>query len=136
MKLFLAVAISFLVAVSLEITCIVATEKYYNCDVYTNAENATSNHTLCVEDFQDGKFYCKSWECDTPDCPTDQQTTQSDCPICPDTCSDGGRILEVGEQVLCVDGSNICQCVATGVVISTRKATTKELLCTASLSEN
>lgn len=62
---------------------VVATEKYYNCDVYTNEENTTSNHTLCVEDFQDGKFYCKSWECDTPDCPTDQQTTQSDCPICP-----------------------------------------------------
>ena len=125
MKLFLAVAISFLVAVSLEITCkcnyterekiyltrnfqvkyfrhsifllllevnewpifwvflVVVTEKYYNCDVYTKEENTTSNHTLCVEDFQEGKFYCKSWECDTPDCDPDQQTTQSDCLICP-----------------------------------------------------
>uniref|UniRef100_A0A8W8KZ76 Uncharacterized protein n=1 Tax=Magallana gigas TaxID=29159 RepID=A0A8W8KZ76_MAGGI len=86
-------------------------------------------HDWC--DFEDGKFYCKSWTCADPDCPEEQQLAQegSSCPICPDTCTNGGIIFDKGDSIKCVDGSNKCTCTDTGVVISTRRGTNKFWLC-------
>lgn len=46
-----------------------------------------TENTYCIKDFEDGKFYCKSWTCADPDCPEEQQLAQegSSCPICPGT---------------------------------------------------
>ena len=62
-----------------------ATEKFYDCNVYTNEENIPTESTYCVNDILDNKFYCKSWECEALDCPLDQQLPQKgdDCSICP-----------------------------------------------------
>lgn len=99
-----------------------ASEKFYDCDVYSDEANIPTENTYCVQDFEDDKFYCKSWTCATPDCPEEQQLTQqgSSCPICPDTCTNGGIIFDKGDSIKCVDGSNKCTCTDTGVVISTR----------------
>ncbi|XP_022320369.1 uncharacterized protein LOC111122761 isoform X2 [Crassostrea virginica] len=108
-----------------------ATEKFYDCNVYTNEENIPTESTYCVNDILDNKFYCKSWECEALECPLDQQLPQKgdDCSICPDTCTNGGRLFNKGERIPCIDGSNKCTCISTGTVISTRRGTNKFWLC-------
>ncbi|XP_048775755.2 uncharacterized protein LOC125680316 [Ostrea edulis] len=111
-------------------------EKFHDCSTYSNEEDIPKENAYCTQD-RNGLYYCKTWQCDPPNCPADQQVAQErdTCPICPDTCTDGGRIFNVDEGFKCVDGANRCRCIGTGVVVSTRMGTNKYSLCGAPLPE-
>ncbi|XP_061167872.1 uncharacterized protein LOC133176819 [Saccostrea echinata] len=106
-------------------------EKYYDCSVYSDKKDLPTKNVECAHDFVDDLFYCKSWECPPPDCPKDEQVTQSEesCPVCPDTCTTGDRIIKKGEYVTCFDGVNRCGCFSTGQGITTLMGTNKFDLC-------
>uniref|UniRef100_A0A8W8L0W4 Uncharacterized protein n=3 Tax=Magallana gigas TaxID=29159 RepID=A0A8W8L0W4_MAGGI len=127
----MTILVTFFLSCSVFIGMIGASEKFHDCDVYSDEANIPTENTYCIKDFEDGKFYCKSWTCADPDCPEEQQLAQegSSCPICPDTCTNGGIIFDKGDSIKCVDGSNKCTCTDTGVVISTRRGTNKFWLC-------
>ena len=62
-----------------------AIERYHNCDVYIDEADIPTQNTYCYYDrLRGNRFYCKTWGCDAPDCPPDQQITRErDCPYCP-----------------------------------------------------
>ncbi|XP_062570202.1 uncharacterized protein LOC134232257 [Saccostrea cucullata] len=106
-------------------------DKFYNCEVYSNEVNTPKENAYCFRDMNDGKYYCKSWTCQSPPCSSDLQQNQKGdpCPICEGTCTVEGRIIKVNDVVICADGINKCRCIDTGVVISTRMLTNKYSLC-------
>ena len=44
-------------------------------------------------------------------------------------CAVGGKLYNVGDQFICVDNSNFCQCVQNNRVLSTRKAASVTDMC-------
>nr|XP_022321618.1 uncharacterized protein LOC111123519 [Crassostrea virginica] len=107
-----------------------AIERYHNCDVYIDEADIPTQNTYCYYDrLRGNRFYCKTWGCDAPDCPPDQQITRErDCPYCPNTCTRGGRIFQVSDSFRCIDGLNRCRCTARGI-LSTRMGSSKTSVC-------
>lgn len=62
-------------------------KSFYDCKVYSNKEDRPTEKTLCVHDYQEDLYYCKSWECEVPSCPSEEQVDQDEepCPLCPGT---------------------------------------------------
>lgn len=62
-------------------------KSFYDCKVYSKEEDRPTEKTECVHDYQDGLYYCKSWECEVPSCPREEQVDQEGepCPLCPGT---------------------------------------------------
>lgn len=59
-------------------------ERYLNCDVYTDSAEMPTQNTICHRHFTQRKFYCRTWQCETPRCPLNQQIPRArDCPYCP-----------------------------------------------------
>lgn len=106
-------------------------KSYFDCKVYFNKEERPVEKAECVYDYREELYYCKTWECEVPSCPREEQVDQEGepCPLCQGTCTTGGKIYSVGETVTCVDGSNRCGCVDTGRAISTYAGTNKYMLC-------
>eukprot|EP00105_Crassostrea_gigas_P031985 XP_011454846.1 PREDICTED: uncharacterized protein LOC105347442 isoform X1 [Crassostrea gigas] len=106
-------------------------KSFYDCKVYSKEEDRPTEKTECVHDYQDGLYYCKTWECEVPSCPREEQVDQEGepCPLCPGTCTTGGKIYSVGETVSCNDRVNSCGCISTGQGFSTLIATNKYSLC-------
>ncbi|XP_011454846.3 uncharacterized protein [Magallana gigas] len=106
-------------------------KSFYDCKVYSKEEDRPTEKTECVHDYQDGLYYCKTWECEVASCPREEQVDQEGepCPLCPGTCTTGGKIYSVGETVPCYDRVNSCGCISTGQGFSTLIATNKYSLC-------
>lgn len=59
-------------------------ERYLNCDVYTHSADIPTQNTICHRHFTQRKFYCRTWQCETPRCPLRRQIPRpSDCSFCP-----------------------------------------------------
>ncbi|XP_062593747.1 uncharacterized protein LOC134255249 [Saccostrea cucullata] len=106
-------------------------EKYFDCTVYSDRKDLPTKNVACTQEFVGDKFYCKSWECPTPECPEEKQVSSSEgsCPVCPDTCLSGDKVIKVGEYDTCFDGVNRCGCLTTGRGFTTLMATNKFVLC-------
>lgn len=59
-------------------------ERYLNCDVYTHSADIPTQNTICHRHFTQRKFYCRTWQCETPRCPLRRQIPRPrDCSYCP-----------------------------------------------------
>lgn len=59
-------------------------ERYLNCDVYTHSADIPTQNTICHRHFTQRKFYCRTWQCETPRCPLRRQIPRAgDCSYCP-----------------------------------------------------
>lgn len=59
-------------------------ERYLNCDVYTHSADIPTQNTICLRHFTQRKFYCRTWQCETPRCPLRRQIPRArDCSYCP-----------------------------------------------------
>lgn len=109
-----------------------ASSKYKECTVYATGEKKPEypECRFCAKTF-DSKEYCREYSCAATTCKsTDVVKGANDCcGSCPGTCNYGGRIYNVNDTFLCLDGSNRCSCAGTGVIISTRKGYSQETVC-------
>lgn len=130
MRIFVAVLTFSLFDIPLCVVINAERESYLNCDVYTDRADIPRQNTICHRHFTQRKFYCRTWQCETPRCPLSQQITRTrDCPYCPNTCTRWGKIYNARDRYRCQDGSNYCLCIGGDDTVSTRMATSVYSIC-------
>lgn len=58
---------------------------FYDCQVYSDLKDLPTEKFNYVYDYKDNLYYSKTWECEAPPCPPEEQVTVEgeSCPVCP-----------------------------------------------------